>query len=406
MKGLVWTIAHCIVLFGPVNAALGQTAGITTATFADVDQARESEAANSDSAAGQSNTTETPLSVYDRIWKITEWYNDADNPVIQRLRFSGRYQQDYATVAADQGDASEWNVRRLRLGLRATLFKAVTVHTEADLNPQEADPVFVRLTDAYVEWSARDQVAVTIGKQGVSFTLDGTTSSKELLAMERSNLANNIWFSEEYLPGLNVAVSSAPWVYQAGLYSAGEKNREFGEFTGGLVGLGTIGYDFAESMGAKQALLTLNYVYQDPDPRNTFTQPLQHVVSLNFRFETDEWGFQSDMSAAAGYFDQSDIYGVMVMPFINATQKLQFVGRYTFLTSPGENGIEVATYEDRVVSGRGDLYHDVYLGANYYFYGHQLKLQTGVQFANMKDAAGDGGAYSGVSWTVGLRVGW
>ena len=56
--------------------------------------------------------------------------------------------------------------------------------------------------------------------------------------------------------------------------------------------------------------------------------------------------------------------------------------------------------------GRGDEYKELYLGANYYFYGHRLKLQTGVQFADMNDRANDGGAYSGVAWTTGLRVGW
>jgi hypothetical protein len=45
-------------------------------------------------------------------------------------------------------------------------------------------------------------------------------------------------------------------------------------------------------------------------------------------------------------------------------------------------------------------------GANYFFYGHKLKLQSGLQYADMDDRAGDGGAYSGVSWTTGLRVGW
>ena len=59
-----------------------------------------------------------------------------------------------------------------------------------------------------------------------------------------------------------------------------------------------------------------------------------------------------------------------------------------------------------MVGSRGDRYHELYAGANYYFYGHKLKLQTGVQFADMDDRAGDGGAYSGISWTTGLRVGW
>ena len=41
----------------------------------------------------------------------------------------------------------------------------------------------------------------------------------------------------------------------------------------------------------------------------------------------------------------------MAMPFVNLTQKLQVVGRYTFSRdSRDPNGIELATYEDCVVS--------------------------------------------------------
>ena len=35
--------------------------------------------------------------------------------------------------------------------------------------------------------------------------------------------------------------------------------------------------------------------------------------------------------------------------------------------------------------GRGDRYQEIYLGANYYFYGHKLKLQSGAQWADMDD---------------------
>ena len=76
------------------------------------------------------------------------------------------------------------------------------------------------------------------------------------------------------------------------------------------------------------------------------------------------------------------------------------------LESDDPNGVQLATYENRVVTGRGDEYNELYAGANYYFYGHKLKLQSGVQVADMNDRANDGGAYSGVSWTTGIRVGW
>ena len=87
-------------------------------------------------------------SIYDRIWRLAEWYESDSNPVVQRVLFSGRYQQDFAAIDASQGDLDEWNVRRLRLGPRLTLFRSLTLHAEVELNPQERDPLYVRVTDA------------------------------------------------------------------------------------------------------------------------------------------------------------------------------------------------------------------------------------------------------------------
>jgi phosphate-selective porin OprO/OprP len=129
-------------------------------------------------------------------------------------------------------------------------------------------------------------------------------------------------------------------------------------------------------------------------------------LDLNLKLEAGRWGVRTDLSAASGYLGQSDLWGFMAMPFINITDKLQFVSRYTVLDSRRPNGVLLGTYENRVVGGRGDLYNELYLGANYYFYSHKLKLQSGLQFADMNDSANDGGEYSGVSWTTGIRVGW
>jgi len=357
-------------------------------------------------AAQTSSSTEKRPSTYDRIWKFAEWYQDDSNPVVQRVLFTGRFQQDYAAVDADQGDMDEWNVRRLRLGPRITFLKKLLFHAEVELNPQETDPLYVRMTDLYVQWNKSARLVLTVGKQGVPFTVDGATSSKDLITIDRSSVGTNIWFPQEYMPGVSVSGRRAPWIYRVGLYSAGAANRELGEFTGGLFTLGVLGYDFAKSLDAKEALLTGNYLYQAPDSHNTFTRQLQHVASLNFRFEAEKWGMRSDLAVASGYLGQSDLWSVMAMPFVNATDKLQFVGRYTYLESEGPNGVRPTTYESRVVPGRGDEYNELYLGANYYFYGHKLKLQTGVQFADMNDRVDDGGAYHGVSWTTGLRIGW
>jgi phosphate-selective porin OprO/OprP len=357
--------------------------------------------------SSQSKPPATPPSGYDKIWgSFTELYRDDSNPVVQRVLLSGRFNYDYAHINADQGDHNEGNIRRLRIGPRITLFRTLTFHSEVELDPQRRDPFYLRFTDFYVQWTKSGRMVLTVGKQGVPFTLDGATSSRELLTIDRSNLANNIWFPQEYLPGVSVSGRRAPWVYRLGVYSAGTMTREFGEFDGGLATLGVLGYDFAPALGVQEALLTGNYVYQNPDRNNTFTRQLEHIGSVNFRFETTKWGARSDLSTGSGYLGQGDLWGVQAMPFVNVTPKFQVVGRYTFINSDTPNGLRLTTYESRVVPGRGDEYSELYLGANYYFYGHRLKLQSGVQFADMKDRANDGGAYEGVAWTTGLRVSW
>jgi phosphate-selective porin OprO/OprP len=345
-------------------------------------------------------------SIYEKIWKFADWYDNKSNPVVQRVLFSGRFHEDFAMVDADQGEIEEWNVRRLRFGPRVTLFRDYLLHVEVDLNPQEHDPLYVRLTDAYVAWQKHPKAVVTVGKQNVQFTQEGSTSSRDLLTIDRSNLANNLWFPQEYMPGVSLSGRAAPWTYRAGIYSAGAMNREFGEFNGGIFTLGTLGYDFGKKLGVREATLTGNYVYQQPDVDNTFTRRFEHVMSINFRLEGGRWGLRTDVSKGQAYQGRRDVLGFMAMPFLNVTEKLQMVARYTFLESDGTNGLSLATYESRVAAGMGDQYNEGYAGVNYYFYGNRLKVQSGLQFADMRDRANDGGAYSGTSWVSALRIGW
>src|SRR5688572_31224809 len=75
-------------------------------------------------------------SIYDKIWRFATWYDSKENDVVQRVLFTGRFHQDVAVVEADQGDTTEWNVRRVRFGPRITMFRNFTIHTEVEVNPQ------------------------------------------------------------------------------------------------------------------------------------------------------------------------------------------------------------------------------------------------------------------------------
>jgi phosphate-selective porin OprO and OprP len=341
------------------------------------------------------------------IWKRANLYKNDENPVIQSFTFTGRFQLDYAVIDADQGHHDEWNIRRFRLGGKAKVFHDFTLHAEVEIDPQDGEPdIYQRMTDLYVSWSRDPKFKITAGKHSAPFTMDGWTSSKELIAIDRSNLANNLWFSEEYIPGVSVDGQLGKWLYHVGGYSSGAKDPEFGEFNGGYFGLATIGYNFAEALDVKEAILRADYVYNEPDRHNSFTRSLQHVASLNFSLDAGKWGVRTDLSAAEGFGGQSDLWGAMLMPFYNITDKLQLVGRYTYVDSKDADGVRLARYENEVVTARGDEYHEVYLGLNYYVYGHKLKLQTGVQYADMQDRNDGRGEYSGWGWTSGLRVSW
>jgi phosphate-selective porin OprO/OprP len=294
----------------------------------------------------------------------------------------------------------------MRLGPRITFLRNFLFHAEVEVNPQEHEPFYMRLTDAYVQWSKSPALVVTVGKHSVPFTQEGATSSRELLTIDRSNLANNLWFGQEYMPGVSVGGRQGVWTYRGSVYSAGAMDREFGVFNGGIFTMAVLGYDLSKTLGVREAAITGNYLYQQPDVNNTFTRRYEHITSLNFRFEEGRFGTRGDLSTAVGYLGQRDVWAYMLMPYFNATSKLQFVYRYTFVDSDGTNGVSLPTYENRVVRGSGDEYNESYVGVNYYIYGHRLKLQSGVAFADMQDRANDGGAYSGTSWVTGLRIGW
>jgi phosphate-selective porin OprO/OprP len=343
--------------------------------------------------------------LFEPIWRLTELYRGASGAALESIAFTGRYQLDYANFDADEGHYEAWVVRRFRLGVKANMFESLTFHLEGDFDIQEADPFYKRLTDVSITWSPRDAFEFKVGKQSAMFTLDGATSSKQVLTIDRNNLSN-LWFSEEYLPGATISGSSGKWRYSAGIFSSGSKSPEFGDFDGSGFLITAVGREFSDGHEDRQALLSLHYVYQDPDENNTFTAPHEHVVSLNFRYQAAKWGFRSDLAASDGYGAQSNLIGAVAMPFYNLSEKLQLVAQYTYLDSSDHNGLRLALYENRVESGRGDRYNEFYAGLNAYLYGHKFKFQTGIKSATMDDRAADGGRYRGWGWTSALRVSW
>ncbi len=358
--------------------------------------------------AGQISTpakeTVKEESIYDRLWSYPTLYKNEDSSFLNELRIVGRFHGDVYNVDSALGHDSDWRVRRLRAGIQAKFFHNLELHVEADFDPQFDNPWYSRLTDAYIAWKFCEAAKITIGKQSTKFTLDGGTSSNELLTLERNNLTNNLWFTNEYMSGVSLSGKVCGFQYTTGYYSGGTETKEYGNFDAGHFGLLSIGYDFAKQLGVKKALLRADYVYNDRNVESTATRPFENVGSLNFQFAQENWGFSTDLAAATGYAGQSDAWGFVVMPWYNITKHLQFVARYTYMESNDPNGLRLGRYENVMTSGKGDKYQEIYAGLNYYIYGHKLKIQTGYTYSMMEDSANDGGKYDGWTWTTGLRL--
>lgn len=330
----------------------------------------------------------------------------------QELRLIGREQFDYYDFHDGSKSASGWGNRRTRLGLKGQFLRDWFFSTEFDFNIGPQLPTFNKVTDAYLRWSPNAESSWTIGRQGVRFTLDGSTSSLVLPTIDRSAISYNIGMIEESIPGLSYEGDRGKWFYRAGVFTAGAADPYFGKMNAGLIGFVSTGWHFDEQWGLQKAFLRADYLLQGDDPQNTtgtpqmFARNHHQAASLNLQIEQKPWTLGVDLAASEGQGTQSDLHGVEIEPGYWFSDDWQMVFRYTYLESKLNNGVYQIRYESWVSPGRGNRYEEFYLGLNRYFYGHKLKWMLAVERARMHDRANDGGSYNGWGLSSGFRVSW
>lgn len=346
-------------------------------------------------------------SVFDTIWSHATLYDNEDNRPIQKFSLSGRLQTDHAWLDSDQGDFNdEFLWRRIRFGFKANLLTDWLLHIEGDFNFNGSiSDSYTRLTDAYIGWTPRKNLSLKVLKQSAGFTLDGATSSKKLLTMQRNNLTNNLWFTKEYFTGISARGKiDENWGYKAGVFSS-DGNDELSYFDASFFTLLSLDYQISNMPKQARGVIRVDYVYNDEDI-DAATRDFSQVLSLVTQWEAGPWGLQTDLAAGKGYAGQSDIWGMVLMPYYDVNSSVQAVLRYTYISSKDDNGVRLSRYEDRIVVGRGNKYNEIYAGLNVFFHGQKFMWQTGLEYASMKDGARDGGRYEGWGLSTGLRLYW
>jgi phosphate-selective porin OprO/OprP len=343
-----------------------------------------------------------------RIWSHATLYKNPDNSVIQKFAFTGRLQGDYAHFENDEtGDKyrdSSW--RRFRAGIKATAFNNFTIHSEADLNLNDPEPLYNRLTDTYIAWHPTDGWKLKVGKQSAGFTLDGATSSKKLYRMERSLIGGNIWFKNEYFTGVSASGDVDQWQWKAGVFST-DSSPEFDKtFDISYFTLLSAGYDFAEHFDSDKALLRLDYVYQDEadeedyDNGDVGTAKHEHVVSLSFQYDNGKKHLHTDL-AYAKQFNGNKYYAVQIMPLYDLNDTFQIATSYTHIESSDDASLSVTKYAKDLQTGKTESADEFYLGLNTFLYGHKVKWQNGITYTTT-----DKDEFEGFGFTSGIRISW
>ncbi len=335
-------------------------------------------------------------------WDFVNLY---ENEQGDYLNLSGRLQLDSAWINSDQGDFADTAWRRFRFGFKGK-YGEFKVALEADINLNETlDESYNRLTDANISWSLDKNSELKFLKQSAGFTMDGKTSSKKLLTTQRNNLTNNLWYTAEYFTGVSIKSKlSDGWSYKTGIYSSDDSD-EISISDASYFALLSTSKKLAKSNLWDKAEISVDYVYNDTHEDGN-TRDFSQVISTSSKFKQKNWALDSDISWGKGDLGQSDLFGLVVMPSYHQNEQIQWVARYTYLNSSEDNGVRFGRYERDVVDGRGDEYHEVYGGVNWYLNSHKLKFQAGLQYAEMHDNANDGGEYTGWGLTLAMRSYW
>ena len=195
----------------------------------------------------------------------------------------------------------KWNIRRLRIGPRITLFRRLTFHTEVELDPQRHDPFYVRLTDVYVQWTKKRAVRGhrRQTKRAVHarwrHLIARAADHRQEQSREQHLVSSGISPGRERVRAARAVGVSRGHVF-VGRHEQGVRRVQ----RRGSQRSASSATTSRRSSASREALLTGNYVYQNPDPDNTFTRELEHIGSVNFRFEQPKWGARADLSTADG----------------------------------------------------------------------------------------------------------
>lgn len=346
-------------------------------------------------SVGQAAFAEQPVegaaqtAVFDELWRSAEFYGDSDGGDLPSVKLRGRYHGQAYSVNGDGSSDDDWENRRFRLGLDVVLTEKLEFGFELNMARESGDDLVENFDFLALDYQLTDDTALSVGKlRRNPLTREDSISSNRILTLERSLLTSRYFIDN--VGGVFVVHEKDTWTFGGGvLVGSTEDDLRLPSLDGSRLFQGNIARQISPVTEVR-----LDYLYNPGDPDNNDVEPYRHVVSLNSSTRSGRWGLMTDLIYADGLSTaRGDLYGLVILPHVMLTERLQLVGRYTWSGSNSEDGIRLLSRYERpaVPDGfeLGDRHQAIYAGLNYYFYGHKLKLMTGFEYTEFDSVNGD-----------------
>jgi phosphate-selective porin OprO and OprP len=300
---------------------------------------------------------------------------------IRDLQIRGRIQGQFGYTHAknDEGsdDYSTLELRRVRLGMRGTLFQNVRAQIEANFIPNTFS-----MRSAYLEWREHDWIMPKMGFDKPIFGYEENTSSASILTVERSNINNQM------APG-PITGASFSGAYEFLQYGAGIYTGRFNVNPDGLDRYfynGSIGITLDRWMPENHKLSFRVDGIANEDRGAVFAY--KHRVAASGHYNRGPFDLRVEY-LQGNPFDGGYVRGGYIMPSYKFSDKIEGVVRYELSTANDTFILGPVRYANRtgvtptLPTRLGTDFEAVYFGANYYIKGDNLKLMAGVEYSEL-----------------------
>ncbi|MFD2157942.1 porin [Rubritalea tangerina] len=367
----------------------------------------------------------------DTLETIGTVYSSKENPYIQKVKFFGRAQVQYAYVDASDVNGKDYHadfdeVRRLRFGgevkfLNGFKLKA-NANFEDDDKPSGGERKFgyqsfdqAKLSYTFKDFLGLEKSSVTYGRHKVALGMEQHTSSKKIKTVERSGLANKL--TDGRGTGVTFGAERGAWEGTLGFFSTDNSGELLTGWDEGVAFYASTGYGF--SCGD----LLLDFMYNDQDTKTADSvlydqvENYEWALSAAYMFDAAGWDFglnavYGDNGKQSKASREGSFYGFIGLATYKFWEdKLELVGRYAWQGASKDEGIRVnSRYLRRLETissdgdfngGRGDSHHSLYGGLNWYMCGDRSKVMTGIEYDNLST---EPGSVDGLTYWLAYRM--